>query len=128
MRYIWILLTILAGAGMFKSCSIESEQASVCGVVKYKIDATRFSKHHADADPIMVMAFDDGRIKEIHPNWNTYMSHKQGDRLCFTVATKKAEEYRSSKMYFIIFILLYFTFFGSMVGAVWCWGKYFDKN
>lgn len=65
--------------GLVKS----NNELKYCGKVKYKIDATRFSKYQAHADPILVIDFEGRGIVEVHPTWNSYMSTSIGQEVCY---------------------------------------------
>lgn len=89
-----ILFTILIIAAV---CTVvfaikATQTDKYCGVIKYKIDATRYSKSGGHADPIFVIKFDFG-IEEIHPSWNDYMTHKEGDSICYQLSNLRMDKY-----------------------------------
>jgi hypothetical protein len=80
--------------GMTIFSIIEDKKEKVfCGTVKYKIDATSFSKHKAESDPILVVNFGPRGIVEINPNWNDYMEAKVGSNVCFSLKEHPGNTY-----------------------------------
>lgn len=82
MRYLLLVLILLLFFSGLVMSVVGSMKEKYCGVIKYKVDATRYSKRSAYADPIFVVKFDFG-TREIHPSWDSYMSNKEGDRVCY---------------------------------------------
>lgn len=84
-----LIVAIILGIYAIKAIK-ESGEYSYCGTIKFKVDATRYSKYSAHADPIFVVDFPAQRgekafIKEIHPSWNTYLSYREGNGICFVL-------------------------------------------
>ena len=55
-----------------------------CGTLTTKINALEYNKHVSRPDPIIIVKFDIGVKKEIHPSWITFTEHEVGDRICFS--------------------------------------------
>jgi len=85
-------ISVLAMAMLIFGLYKHTEEITACGTIKYKIDATRYHKHSAYADPVFVVVFED-RTREIHPNWDDYMSRKVGDRVCYKVSKNEGMIY-----------------------------------
>lgn len=110
------LLLIITGIQIL----INSKEKTYCGVIKYKVDATKYSKHSSYSDPIFVMNFpaqNDERafIKEVRPNWDTYLSYKQGDTVCFTLKHPDRPEPGDGAMLLILAVLIL------LVGSLFYW-------
>lgn len=86
-RYLPLIFSILIVSGI-AMLIVGLHEEIYCGRIKYKIDATRFSKHNAYADPIFVVQFEFGP-REIHPSWDNYMSHDVGDNICYYLQNHK---------------------------------------
>lgn len=67
---------------------LSCQEKTYCGVIKYKVDATRYGKHTAYADPIFVVQFD-GFTEEIHPTWDHYLSSKPADNVCYKLKDRE---------------------------------------
>ena len=69
-----------------------SHKKTYCWVIRHKINATRWGKHTAHADPIFVVRFDETKKDyEVHPTWGDFMDLKVGDRVCYTLQVFRVE-------------------------------------
>lgn len=86
-KYMALFIVVLAPSGII-ALVIGSQEERYCGRIKYKIDATRFSKRSSYADPIFVVQFDFG-TREMHPSWDAYMTYGVGDNICYHLINPK---------------------------------------
>ena len=79
--------------GVIMLCYEISQTKTYCGVIRHKIDAVKWGKYSAKADPVFVVRFDNpNKDYEIHPTWADYMDFNVGDRVCYTLQIHEVED------------------------------------
>lgn len=97
-----ITFTFLSLCGVISIVLIEYglRKKTYCGTIKYKVESFHNSKHSITDDPILIVKFD-SFTQDIHTDLDTFLSHKEGDIVCFDLVVE------DNKNYFVIGFLTF---------------------
>jgi hypothetical protein len=91
MKYLYIIMAILFITGSiltYHAC----QEKTYCGKIIHKLTYDHHSKHSATETPLMIVRFDNGKTREIHPGWITFLEHEVGDSVCFELTLDEMDE------------------------------------